>query len=256
MPTLSNGETSTDGSFEVSKTSSYRFRLFESGKLASAVTTRSYIYKDKDYGLPIVSVVMDSLFLYDDSLGVYVRGTNGRPGNGQSTACNWNMDWERPANLSWITTNNEMGINQDVYFEMCGGWSRAYTPHSFKLKGNKKLGGNKNLNYPFFAAKPFIRNRTLQIRNGGNDTRCRFKDPALQTIIQSSGIDIDGQSYQPVHEFINGKYIGVLNVREPNNKHYVYANYGWDEEDRLVASRRRDATFFYRKARRNAMSDA
>ena len=231
LPTLSNGETSTDGSFEVSKTSSYRFRLFESGKLASAVTTRSYIYKDKDYGLPIVSVVMDSLFLYDDSLGVYVRGTNGRPGNGQSTACNWNMDWERPANLSWITTNNEMGINQDVYFEMCGGWSRAYTPHSFKLKGNKKLGGNKNLNYPFFAAKPFIRNRTLQIRNGGNDTRCRFKDPALQTIIQSSGIDIDGQSYQPVHEFINGKYIGVLNVREPNNKHYVYANYGWDEEE-------------------------
>ncbi|MGN0909824.1 MAG: hypothetical protein ACI4NV_00185, partial [Thermoguttaceae bacterium] len=29
-----------------------------------------------------------------------------------------------------------------------------------------------------------------------------------------------------------------------------------NEEDRLVASRRRDATFFYRKARRNAMSDA
>ena len=120
LPTLSNGETSTDGSFEVSQTSSYRFRLFESGKLASAVTTRSYIYKDKDYDLPIVSVVMDPLFLYDDSLGVYVRGTNGRPGNGQSTVCNWNMDWERPANLSWIT-NNEMGINQDVYFEMCGG---------------------------------------------------------------------------------------------------------------------------------------
>lgn len=100
-----------------------------------------------------------------------------------------------------------------------------------QVEGQQEVGGNKNLNYPFFAAKPFIRNRTLQIRNGGNDTRCRFKDPALQTIIQSSGIDIDGQSYQPVHEFINGKYIGVLNVREPNNKHYVYANYGWDEEE-------------------------
>ena len=29
-----------------------------------------------------------------------------------------------------------------------------------------------------------------------------------------------------------------------------------NEEDRLVAARRRDATFFYSKARRNAMSDA
>lgn len=230
LPTLTNGETSADGTFTISKTENYRFRLFESGKLASTVTTRSYIYKDKEYGLPIVSVVMDPKFLYDDSLGVYVRGTNGRPGNGQSTACNWNMDWERPANLSWITTDNEMGINQDVDFQMCGGWSRAYTPHSFKLKGSKEYGGNKNLDYPFFAAKPYIRNRTLQIRNGGNDTQCRIKDAALQTIIQTSGVDIDGQSYQPVHEFVNGQYMGVLNVREPNNKHYVYANYGWDDD--------------------------
>ncbi len=230
LPTLANGETSEDGIFPVSTTTSLRFRLFESGKLASTVTTRSYIYKDKEYALPIVSVVTDPTFLYDDSLGVYVRGTNGRPGNGQSTACNWNMDWERPANLSWITTDNEMGINQDVDFQMCGGWSRAYTPHSFKLKGSKEYGGNKNLDYPFFTAKPYIRNRTLQIRNGGNDTQCRIKDAALQTIIQTSGVDIDGQSYQPVHEFINGQYIGVLNVREPNNKHYVYANYGWDDD--------------------------
>lgn len=230
LPTLANGETSKDGIFPVSKTTNLRFRLFEGGKLASTVTTRSYIYKDKEYGLPIVSVVMDPTFLYDDSLGVYVRGTNGRPGNGQSTACNWNMDWERPANFSWITTGNEMGINQDVDFQMCGGWSRAYTPHSFKLKGSKEYGGNKNLDHPFFTAKPYIRNRTLQIRNGGNDTQCRIKDAALQTIIQTSGVDIDGQSYQPVHEFINGQYMGVLNVREPNNKHYVYANYGWDDD--------------------------
>ncbi len=231
LPTLTNGDTSTDGLFSVSQTTVYRFRLFQSGKLASNVTTRSYIYKDKDYTLPVVSVVADPDFLYDDSIGVYVRGTNGRAGNGQSTACNWNMDWERPVNLSWITADNEMGLNQDVNLEMCGGWSRAYSPHSFKLKGDKELGGNKNLDYPFFAAKPYIRNRTLQIRNGGNDTSCRIKDAALQTIAQTSGIDIDGQAYQPVHEFINGQYIGVLNVREPNNKHYVYANYGWSDDE-------------------------
>jgi hypothetical protein len=231
LPTLANGATSETGLFDISQTAIYRFRLFQSGKLASTVTTRSYIYKDKDYALPVVSVVADPDFLYDDSLGVYVKGTNGRPGNGYSTACNWNMDWERPVNLSWITADNEMGLNQDVNLEMCGGWSRAYSPHSFKLKGEKKMGGNKNLDYPFFTAKPYIRNRTLQIRNGGNDTSCRIKDAALETIAQTSGIDLDIQSYQPAHEFINGKYIGVLNVREPNNKHYVYANYGWDDDE-------------------------
>ena len=231
LPTLTNGATSSTGQFSISQSCFYRFRLFAEGYLASPVTTRSFIYRDRDYMLPVVSVVSDPDFLYDDKIGVYVRGTNGRPGNGQTSPCNWNMDWERPVNFSYITADGEMVLNQDVNLEMCGGWSRAWTPHSFKLKGDKELGGSKKLEYPFFSAKPYINNRTLQIRNGGNDTRCRFLDPAVQTIVQTSGIDIDCQSYQPVHEFVNGQYIGVMNMREPNNKHYVYANYGWDDDE-------------------------
>jgi hypothetical protein len=196
------------------------------------VVTRSYIFRDKDYYLPIVSVVGQDRDLYGQEMGVLVQGSgNGRPGNGQSQACNWNMDWERPVNFSYIDANGEMVLNQDVDLEMCGGWSRAWSPHAFKLKGSKELGGNKNLPYSFFEEKPYIRNRTLQIRNGGNDTQARFRDPALQQIVRTSGIDIDYQSYQPVHEFINGRYIGVLNVREPNNKHYGSANYGIDTDE-------------------------
>ena len=231
VPTMNNGETSTTGQFVIDDTKCYRFRLFAEDMLPSRVTTRSYIFEDMDYILPVVSVVSDPKFLYSDTLGVMVRGTNGRPGNGQSGKCNWNMSWDRPVNFSYLTADGEMVLNQDVNLEMCGGWSRAWEPHAFKLKGSKEMGGDKNLPYPFFDDKPYIRNRTLQIRNGGNDTGCRIKDPALQYIVQSSGIDVDCQSYQPVHEFINGKYIGVLNVREPNNKHYVYANYGWDEDE-------------------------
>ena len=231
LPTLTNGMISRTGQFSVSYTSSYRFRLFADDYLASPVTSRSYIYNDQNYTLPIVSVISDPKFLYDDSIGVYVKGVNGKPGNGQSTKCNWNMDWDRPVNFSYITPQEGMVFNQDVDLEMCGGWSRAWTPHSFKLKGNKELGGNKNLEYPFFAEKPYIRNRTLQIRNGGNNNNDRIKDGALQSIILSSGIDVDGQSFRPAHEFINGNYIGMLNVREPNNKHYVYANYGWDDDE-------------------------
>ena len=232
LPTLENGDWSNTGEFIIDGTINFRFRLFAEGKLASPVTTRSYIANTQDYStLPIVSVVTNQDFLYDDYIGVYVQGVNGRPGNGQSQPCNWNMDWERPVNFSFIGTDGKMLFNQDVNLEMCGGWSRAWSPHSFKLKGSKELGGDKNLPYPFFEQKPFIRNRTLQIRNGGNDTDCRIKDPALQYIIGTSGLNIDYQSYQPVHEFINGWYVGVLNMREPNNKHYVYANYGWDDDE-------------------------
>jgi len=231
LPTLTNGTTNSTGVFYVSSNRSLRLRYFADGYLPSNVVSRSYILNDKNYTLPIISVIGDPDFLYGDSLGVMVKGVNGKPGNGQSDKCNWNMNWERPVNFSYISIEDGMLHNQDANLEMCGGWSRAWEPHSFKLKGNKELGGDKNLKYPFFSAKPYIRNRTLQIRNGGNDTQCRVKDPFLETIIQTSGIDIDLQSYQPVHEFINGKYIGVLNMREPNNKHFVYANHGYSDDE-------------------------
>lgn len=230
VPTLSNGYTSTDGIFQISNTTNLRLRLFADGKLASRVTTRSYILDDYGYILPVVSVVANNDDLYSDEMGALVRGTNGKPGHGQSSPVNWNMNWQRPVNFSYIPVDGQTGFNQDVDLEMSGGWSRGNSLKSFKLRGNKELGGEKNLFYPFFVDKPYLRNRTVLVRNGGNDG-CRFRDPAMQYVIQTSGLNIDVQSYQPVHEFINGRYMGVLNMREANNKDFVASNYGWDDDE-------------------------
>ena len=230
-PTLTNGKTSLTGLFNVTYTTTYRFRLFKEGVLPSPVVTRSYISLDRSIELPIISVVTDPVNLYDDSLGIYVRGVNGRPGNGQSSPCNWNMDWDRPVNFEYITLEEGMVLNQEVDMAMCGGWSRAWEPHSFKLKAAKIYEGRNSMNYPFFDDKQFLKHKTLQIRNGGNDTGSRIKDPALQEIVRQSGIDIDCQAYQPIVHFINGEYRGMLNMREPNNKHFAYANYGYDSDE-------------------------
>ena len=42
-----------------------------------------------------------------------------------------------------------------------------------------------------------------------------------QQILISNGFYIDAQDYQPVHVFFNGEYIGMLNLREPNNRSAV-----------------------------------
>ena len=231
LPTEDYGEISSNGRFTFNGTTTLRLRLFRDGWLPSRVTSRSYIYMDRGYTLPVVAVVADPDFIYSKEIGVFEKGPNGRPGNGQDEKCNWNMNWERPVNFSYLTADGEMVLNQDADLEMCGGWSRAWSPRSFKLKGTKEMGGIKYLPYQFFEQKPYIRNRTLQIRNGGNDNSGRFIDPAIQYMIETSGFNVDCQSYQPVHEFINGEYMGVLNVREPNNKHFVEANYGWDDDE-------------------------
>lgn len=238
-PTLENGETSTTGQFRVSKGNYiFRFRLFQDGYLPSAVVTRSYLYKDKDYYLPIVSVVTDAANLYDNTIGAYTVGTNGITGNGISTTSNKNRDWERPVNFEYLTTNDDggsflMALNQEVDFEVCGGWSRnLFAPAaSFRLKGNKYNLGQNFLPYAFFEDKPYIKNKGVVVRNGGNDGYGRIHDAGIHEVILRSGFYMDCQAYQPVHVFINGQFKFTFNLREPNNKNHGYSNYGIDSDE-------------------------
>lgn len=253
-PTLKNSKivvnTSTKNDlvkkFTINTSTTYRFRLFSktNAQLPSKVVTRSYILNDKDYYLPIVSLVTDSINLYDDTLGIYVTGKNGKTANQDGTRRNFNMEWERPASFEFIDnrpnvpmtpdTNTDGGyFCQEIDIAINGGWSRKYEPRSFKLKAAKVYDLKNSLDYPFFEDKPYNKNKSLILRNGGNDeyNQTRLKDAALQEVARQSDFPLNLQSYQPVHVFINGKYLAMLNLREPSNKNYAYANYGYDTDE-------------------------
>ena len=227
---------SEDGVFNISKTTNYTFRLFRDGYLPSVPVTRSYIQTTSQYTLPVISIVGDQKFFTDPKIGFDCDGdgTNGKTGNGQNQPKNYNMDWDRPVNFSYLSPEGEMLFNQDVNISASGGWTRAQRYRSFKLKSNKIFDGQNRFDYSFFPQKPYIRSKVILIRNGGNDMYthgARFMDPALETIIQRSGIDLDVQSYVPIIEYVNGELRGVLNLREPNNDKFAYANWGYDDEE-------------------------
>ena len=249
-PTKTNGETSTDGRFDIVATTILRLCFLRDGYLPSPVVTRSYIYRNHAYYLPVLSVVSAPENFFDDTIGVFVRGTNGISGNGQNTACNWNMDWERPVNMEYLVpatgatagTDYTEVLNQEVDLEICGGYTRAYgggwgddryweARCSFRLKTDRRYEGVHEISYPVFPSKPHNKYRCWQIRNGGNDTYARTKDPAIQQMVLRSGFYVDCQDYQPAHVFLNGEYFGMLNIRESNNKHFAYSNYGIDFDD-------------------------
>ena len=252
-PTETNGETSTNGRFEISSTTILRLCLFRSGYLPSPVVTRSYIYQNHDYYLPVLSIVSNPKHFYDNKVGIFVKGTNGISGNGQNSACNWNMDWERPINMEYLVPDTpdqgsmvkgqwSMALNQEADIEICGGWTRAYgkatvddryweARPSFRIKADKRYEGANVISYPVFPLKPHNKYRCWQVRNGGNDTYARSKDASIQQIVLRSGFYVDCQDYQPAHVFLNGEYYGMLNIRESNNKHFAYSNYGIDFDD-------------------------
>lgn len=229
-PTMQNGK-KLNGKIHVGETMVIRARAFKEGYLPSEVVTRSYLFKDKAYVFPIISIATSRANLCDDEIGIMTEGYNGRPGNGKQYSVNWNMDWDRPVNFEYITADGEYALNQEVDISMCGGWSRSWTPHSFKLKAGKYYMGMNSMDYQFFDSKPNIKHKALQIRNGGNDTSCRIKDAAIQEVVRRSGLRVNTQAWQPVHVFLNGEYYDVLNMREPNNKHFAYSNYGYDTDE-------------------------
>lgn len=249
-PTATNGESSKNGRFDINATTIMRFCLIKKGYLPSPVVTRSYIFQNHDYYLPVLSVVSEPKNFFDNKVGIFVKGTNGISGNGQSDACNWNMDWERPVNVEYMVPVKDkngniqysMELNQELDLEIAGGWSRAYgggtvdgrywqTRSSFRIKTDKRYEGVNVIDYPVFPLKKHNKYRCWQVRNGGNDTYARTKDPMVQMMVLKSGFYVDCQDYQPAHVFLNGEYYGMLNIRESNNKHYAYSDYGIEFND-------------------------
>lgn len=230
-------EESKDGKFTVSNTTNYTFRLYQDGYLPSVPVTRSFIQTSNKYTMPVISIVGDKKYFTDPKIGLDCDGdgTNGKPSsstNGQPK--NYNQDWDRPVNFSYIGTDGEMKFNQDVNLSVSGGYTRTQKYRSFKLKSNKTFDGQNHFDYSFFPQKPYNRDKALLVRNGGNNVwsfNARFTDPALETIIQRSGLDVDVQSCVPIIEYVNGELRGVFNLRETNNDKFAYANWGYDDEE-------------------------
>ena len=220
-----------EGTHTVLSTKVIRFRLYRDGYLPSQVVTRSYIKTTNDYKAPVVSIVTANDNLYSTEYGLWAKGPNGKSGNGQDDLCNWNREWDRPVNVEIIDEQGRMIINQEAELCPSGRYSRAYDPRPFKLEARKKFGYGTFFPFTPFQDKPYNKYKALKMRNGGNKNQTRFQDAALHEIILRSGLNLDCQSYQPVHHYINGVYKGVINMREPNNKDYAFANYGYDEDE-------------------------
>ena len=132
---------------------------------------------------PIISIVTDTANFHDKEYGLFEIGPYGRAARYTSETYNSNMDWDRPVSFEYITSNNECVVAQECDFAMTGGWSRMVSPHSFKLKAKKQYDFQNTFSYQFFSEKPYLKHKSLLIRNGGDDRKYRVIDVAFQQMI-------------------------------------------------------------------------
>ncbi len=219
LPTTSS--TVYSGSFTIDTTQSIRAIAVKSGFENSFVTTSTYLI-DFTSTLPIYHITMDPIDLWSDTAGIYATGTNGITGYCDVvTPRNWNQSWEKEAHLK-IFMDDTLVVENNIGIKIGGNCKRKkpQKPLNILLRNQYSEVGTNEINYPLFKDNELDHFKRLYIRSGNNHIQELFTDITIARFV-SDKFDIDGQSGQPSIIFLNGKYIGIQNVREKYDKwHY------------------------------------
>jgi hypothetical protein len=214
----------------IDTTHAIRVRAYENSKLPSDILTQTYLI-DEEINLPVVSIATDPMNFFDDSLGIYVIGTNGVPGYCSDVPHNTNMDWERPVNVELYDIHGNVEINQRAGIKIFGGCSRTRYPHKSLALYARGVYGKGSFDEQLFDQKPIYEFESFILRASGDDCiSTLFRDALGQAVIVGE-TDIDWQAYRPSVVFLNGQYWGIYNIREKLTEHYPAGNYNIDSEE-------------------------
>ena len=198
-----------------------RAKPFCTGYLSPRSVTQSYIFHGRKMTLPVISIVTKNVYFYDNKQGILVKG------NYNSSQENYKYNWRRPINLELFTAaGSKSQLNQLCETRVMGGASRDNMMKSMAIYANKRFG-TKRLKYEFFPdQRPGITDyKSLALRNAGNDFDYLYmRDAVIQRSV-AAYVDLDWQAWRPAIIYINGKYNGMLNIRERSNEDNIYTNY-------------------------------
>lgn len=237
-PTMESG-TKYEGAISIDKTTVVRARAYKDGMLFSEIQTGTFVFPDKFYEackgvgvrLPIVSIAVNNVDMFSDSLGIYVEGTNGVVGGCYDEPYNFYRDWMRSANFEYML-NGDVVDNQEVEIGVYGGCTRIHVGKSLKIKANKRSGNSKMKYNNFFPRRDYTKYESLALRNGGNGysyVQPRWRDMFIQSL--ADGMNIDKQEAQPVAFYLNGAFYGMMILTERTNKDFVEHNYGLKKDE-------------------------
>ena len=214
----------------ISKTKVIRDKVFCEGWLSPVSTAQSYIFHPREMTLPIFSVLTDDRYLNDKEIGLFA--------NNNSKEDKKTHDWRRPVNIEFFTPTSEGSIfNQLSETRIQGGQSRANDLKSMVFYANKRFDpDHKRFSYEFFPdQKPGVTEfKSFSLRDGGNDFGdLYFRDLIIQRTM-GGHVDLDWQAGHSAVLYINGVYMGMLNIRERSNEDNIYSNYGGLEDIDIV----------------------
>ena len=215
----------------INKTTVIRAKVFCEGWLSPMSSAQSYIFHPRTMTIPIFSVQTNDLYLNGDNYMGLFKYNNSKEDKKTH-------DWRRPVNIEFFPVEGEASaFNQLGETRIQGGQSRTNALKSMVFYANKRFDPDrKRFSYEFFPdQKPGITEfKSFSLRDGGNDFGdLYFRDLIIQRTM-ASHVDLDWQAGHSAVLYINGEYMGMLNIRERSNEDNIYSNYGGLEDLDMV----------------------
>lgn len=195
--------------------------------LFNSPTVTNTCFIAAEHKLPVVSLATNPEYLWNNTYGIYVTGTNGSVGIHGDTG-NYNRDWERPLNVEFYNIDKERLFSERAGVQITGLANRTWFLKGVSLSLKGKYGSGE-VECALFSSRKPVRVKEFILRNsGGYDlTRTHFRDGMMNNIV-ANRMDIDYQAYEPVVVYLNGTYWGILNLREKLNRFYPEMHYNVD----------------------------
>ena len=215
----------------IESTTVIRAKLFCDGWLSPVSTAQSYIFHPRTMTTPIFSVQTDNRYLNDATIGLFA--------NNNSKEDKKTHDWRRPVNIECFTSaGTECTFNQLSETRIQGGQSRTNALKSMVFYANKRFDpDHKRFSYEFFPdQKPGVTEfKSFSLRDGGNDFGdLYFRDAIVQRTMAANVESMDWQACRTAVLYINGEYMGMLNIRERSNADNIFSNYDGLEDIDMV----------------------
>lgn len=225
----------TDGSIPTRKSSTIsgplaipantvlRARNFLAGKLPSEVVTKTYLIAET-VRLPVFSLSTNPANLFDEKIGIYAYGENYEK-QFPFLGANFFQPWERPLFVEFFNPAGQREFAFSGGVRIHGRDSRGFPQKSFKIYTRKRYGA-KSLNYQLFPDKPCREYYRFNLRNSGGDwPSTMMRDSVLHEMVKNQ-MNVDWIAVLRCLVFLNGKYWGVMNLRERGDDYYPQHNFG------------------------------
>ncbi len=221
-PPKANSPDAKDG-IRLDTTTALTCAAFDSSGHSGPMESGLFLVKVKP-SLPIVSIIVDSVAMFDSIKGLYMKGPKASAAVPNFGANFWE-DTELPAHVEFHETDGRRAFGALAGVSIFGNWSRAMAKKPLSIQFREKYG-IRRIQWPLFPQHPeFTRFKGFCLRNMGGDYGSGLSRDALGTAL-TEGRDLEYQMSRHVVVYINGRYWGIYDMREKLDADYLDTRFG------------------------------